>query len=36
MGEEEKAFLTAAIQIRVKNEEKEAKKIKAKSKKKGG
>lgn len=30
MGEEEKAFVTAAIKIRIKNEEKESNKIKAK------
>ena len=31
MGEEEKAFVTAAIKIRIKNEEKESDKIKSKS-----
>lgn len=35
MGEEEKAFVTAAIKIRIKNEEKEAKKVRAKQGKKG-
>ncbi|MBD5103720.1 MAG: hypothetical protein HDT47_02525 [Ruminococcaceae bacterium] len=35
MGEQEKAFVAAAIKIRIENEEKEAKKIKAKQSKKG-
>ena len=30
MGENEKAFVTAAIKIRIEKEEKEAKKVKAK------